>query len=326
MLVWDEASEQVIDRIEMKHQIPNRITMNESKTRLYVVEASGQNVEIVDIASRDAIHEFTLSHDSVSVRIDGIAPHPSDERAILFVKRYTKQSDRYTVEGPFLLDYDIASGMVTDTIPWPGGEGRNRASFRYAPDGETLYFFTDDIIAVDADTYEEVDRWDVSAPLEPGLGALNFGTNSATYDEPGVATSLYRMRDPVHNTTLMGIATVRLSEKEIDFYTLGPSEPVSSFVVAPDGRKGYGLYTTVGLYEFWEFDLVERRVTGRHAFEGRPRMGLEVSADGTKLYIHVAGNTIDVYDSESFELLRTVEFDVDMTLGNVAIIPGGIDR
>ena len=50
-------------------------------------------------------------------------------------------------------------------------------------------------------------------------------------------------------------------------------------------------------------------------------MGLDISADGTKLYVHIAGNTIDVYDAETFSLLRTVEFDEDMTLGYRAIIP-----
>ncbi len=48
-------------------------------------------------------------------------------------------------------------------------------------------------------------------------------------------------------------------------------------------------------------------------------MGLQVSADGERLFVHVAGNTIDVYDSETFELLRTVELEDDMT--GVAIIP-----
>jgi hypothetical protein len=47
-----------------------------------------------------------------------------------------------------------------------------------------------------------------------------------------------------------------------------------------------------------------------------------VSADGDKLYVYVAGNTIDVYDAGSFELMRTIEFDEDMTLGNVVVIPG----
>jgi hypothetical protein len=36
--------------------------------------------------------------------------------------------------------------------------------------------------------------------------------------------------------------------------------------------------------------------------------------------VYRAGNTIDVYDAETFELLRTVEFDADM-LGTV-VIPG----
>ena len=51
-------------------------------------------------------------------------------------------------------------------------------------------------------------------------------------------------------------------------------------------------------------------------------MGWEASADGTKLYVHVGGNTIDVYDTETLTYQHTVEFDEDMTLGNMAIIPG----
>jgi hypothetical protein len=47
-----------------------------------------------------------------------------------------------------------------------------------------------------------------------------------------------------------------------------------------------------------------------------------VSADGQKVYVYVAGNTIDVYDATTFELTRTVEFDEDMTLGNVVVVPG----
>ena len=230
---------------------------------------------------------------------------------------------RYSVEGPFILEYDLSKKVVTDTVPWPDGEERDRVSFRYSPDGATLYFFTNDIIAVDSETYEEIDRWEISNPLEPGLGRPTFSTASQTYDEPGIATNLMRMRDPVHNRTLMGIASVRLSEKEVDFYTVGPSEPVSAFAMAPDGKKAYALYTTIEAYEFWEFDLVNEVVTRRVPFPGRPRMGLEVSADGTKLYIHVAGNTIDIYDAATFSLMRTVEFDEDMTLGNIAIIPGG---
>ena len=36
ILVWDEASEQVVDRIEMGHDIPADIVVNEAKDRIYV--------------------------------------------------------------------------------------------------------------------------------------------------------------------------------------------------------------------------------------------------------------------------------------------------
>ena len=127
------------------------------------------------------------------------------------------------------------------------------------------------------------------------------------------------MTDPAQNRRMIGISQVRLSDREVDFFTLGSNQPLRRFSIAPGGEKAFALYSEVGRYEFWEFDLINERVTRRHPFPGRPRMGLEVSADGNKLFVHVAGNTIDVYDSETFELLRTVELDDDMT--GVAVIP-----
>jgi DNA-binding beta-propeller fold protein YncE len=321
LLVWDEASEEVVDRIEVSNFIPTGIVVNEDKDRLYVMEARAESIEIVDLEQNRVIDEFTLSEGNVTVRINGFAPHPSDERAALFVKRYTKHADRYEIEGPFILEYDLTTKTVSDTIPWPDGEERENVSFRYSPDGETLYLFANDIIAVDAETFEEVDRWEISQALEPGLGRPNFGVFPGTYDQDGVATSLFRMTDPAQNRRMMGVARVRLSEKEVEFYTLGTNEPVGGFSVAPGGEKAFALFSEIGRYEFWEFDLTNRRVAKRVPFQGRPRMGLQVSADGLKLYIHVAGNTIDVYDSSTFEFLRTVTFDEDMT--GVAVIPQG---
>ena len=101
-----------------------------------------------------------------------------------------------------------------------------------------------------------------------------------------------------------------------------PQEAPEGFAIdnQTGGEKAYALYETVGRYEFWEFDLVSERVTRRQPFEGRPRMGLRVSADGEKLYVFIAGNTIDVYDTGTLELLRTVAFDEDMRPS--VVIPG----
>ena len=92
-------------------------------------------------------------------------------------------------------------------------------------------------------------------------------------------------------------------------------------MLAPGGRKAYGLYSEIGRYEFWEFDLEGERVTRNQPFAGRPRMNLRVSADSEKLYIYAAGSTIDVYDASTFELLRVVDLAADMR--GSAVIPGG---
>jgi hypothetical protein len=319
LLVWDEASEQVVDRIQMRNPIPRNITVAESRDRLYVSEATAQIVEIVDLGRGEVVDDFTLSADSVDVRIQGFAVHPSGGRAVLRIMRYTKHRDRYSVDGPHVVEFDLRSKQVTDTIPLPDDVEPGDVNFRYAPDGETLYLFADEIIAVNAESYEEIDRWDLSQPLEPGLGSTNFNTNSGTYDEPGVATSLFRMTDPAQNRRLIGIARVRLAERDVEFFTLGTNENVGQFQLAPGGQRAFGILSQVGRYEFWEFDVAGRRVARRQVFAGRPRMGLRVSADGTKLYVHVAGPTIDVYDAGTFELLRTVTLDQDMT--GVAVIP-----
>ncbi|MGE0157835.1 MAG: YncE family protein [Gemmatimonadales bacterium] len=324
LIVWDEASEQIVNRIQMRNRIPGDITVSESKDRLYAKEATSQTIEIVDIARAQVIDDFTLSRDSVTVRIDGFAVHPSNARAVLSIMRYTKHRDRYSVDGPFLVEYDLRAKAVTDTIPLPDDIDAD-VNFRYAPDGETLYLFGDEIVAVDAETYEELSRWDLSSPIEPGLGATNFSTNSSIYDEPGVATSIFRMTDPAQNRRMMGIARVRLAERDVEFFTLGTAEPVNQFQLAPGGERAYGLFSQVGRYEFWEFDIPGRRVLRRQPFAGRPRMGLRVGADGSKLYVYVAGPTIDVYDARTFELLHTVTFDQDMAMG-VAVVPGAPGR
>ena len=208
---------------------------------------------------------------------------------------------------------------MTDTIPWPDDESRRSANFRFSPDGDLLYMFADDLIALDSETFEEVDRWDISEPLEPGLGEMRLPFGRSPYqEEDGVYTGLFRMTDPLQNRRLMGIATVDLAGQDVEFHPIGPAEGVS-FVLSPDGTKGYGLKSEIGHYEMWKFDLEGRRVAGRTTFAGRPRMALMPSADGTKLYIYNAGSTIDIYDEETFEFLRTVTLDADMT--SVVVVP-----
>ncbi|MBW3535583.1 MAG: hypothetical protein KY453_10275, partial [Gemmatimonadetes bacterium] len=292
--------------------IPRGMTLNQDRTRFYVVDVSYESVEVVDIASKRTLDTFTLSRGNETIRIWGQAIDPQERYAVVLTKSYRKLSDRFEVGEPTLLKVDLATHQVTDTVPWPDGDTRDRARMIFSPEGDLLYFFGRDIVVLETEGFTEVDRWEYTEALDPGLGRFDFGFPEQTYEEPGTFTGLFTLRDPVQNRRIMGIARVHLEERDVDFFTVGPADGVQ-FALAPGGRRAYGVESEVGNWRFWTFDLDERRVVRREPFQGRPRMRLVTSSNGEQLYIYNAGHTIDVYDVDTYDHLRTVELGADTT-------------
>ena len=320
ILVIDEATMAVRDSMAVSVGIPIGMVLSADRKRMYAMDPAFEWVETFDLATRRASGKFTLSNDSVQVRIRGFNVDPKDRFVVLLVKTAQRKSDRFVIGKPTLLKYDLGRKVVTDTIKWPEGEEREFAQILFSPDGSLMYFFTaEDILVYDTQTLKQVDRWDLQRAIDDGMGQWGFGFPESLYEEPGYFTGLFRTTDPVNRRSLMGVARVDLVRRAVEyFYSLGPSEPVG-FSLAPGRRRAYGLRQQVGNYQFWTFDLDARRVGQRVEFEGRPRMGLSVSTNGRLLYVHTAGHTIDLYDAETARLVRTVEYPADMT--RVIVVP-----
>ena len=322
--VLDEATLETVDRIQTSSDLPGRFSMSHDRETLYVTDLSGHFVDVIDLRERRSVETFTLDWENVNFRIGLVEADPEKEYAIVVGTRAVKYPDRFEVSPNLILRYDLQTHEVTDTIPWPDGHERygyySGANLMFSPDGELLYFFADDIVVLETDGFTEVDRWEISRPVEPGLGRARWSVTANYYDEEGFFTGLFRMTDPINNRRMMGVARVNLAAKDVDFYTVGPSEPIGEFRLAPGGERAYALYDEIGRYEFWTFDLENRRVIQRQEFAGRPRMGMAVSTNGELLYIHTAGHTIDVHDADSYEYLETIEMGGDMI--DFHLVPG----
>jgi DNA-binding beta-propeller fold protein YncE len=319
VLVIDEATMTVRDSMPVSVGIPIGLTLSSDRRKLYAIDAAFESVEIFDLASRKATGRIRLSEGRTHVRMRGFNVDPLDRFAILLVKVATRRADRWEIGKPTLLRYDLAKRTVTDTLAWPDGKEREGAQILFSPDGAFMYFFTDeDVLVYDAQTLKQVDKWDLQRSVDDGLGNWSFGFPESLYDETGFSTGLFRTRDPINNRSLMGVARVDLSRRTVDFYSLGPSEPVG-FALAPGRRMAYGLRQQVGNYQIWSYDLENRRVAQRVEFEGRPRMGLTVSTNGSQLYIHTAGATIDIFDAQTLRYVRTATFRADMT--DIIVVP-----
>ena len=311
--IFDERTETMVGEIKLKTGIPRSLTLSQSRKKFYVLDSTLEKIEVIDIASRQSLSTFTLSEGNTKVRIRGLQVDPLERFLILLTRSATKHVDRWEIGDIAIQFYDLAENKITRNIPWPRGEQREFINIRFSPDGKLLYFFGgDDVVILETTNFTEVDTWALSRPLEPGLGRVNFGSVDDFNEDPGFFTGLFTVQDPVHNRRIMGIGRVNLVAKSVDFTPIGPAEGIS-FALSTDRKRGYGLMQQIGRYEFWTFDVEQRRLLNRTVFDGRPRMGLRVSSNGRLLYIYVAGATIDVYDSATYKKLRTIEMNADQT-------------
>lgn len=317
--IFDEATEKMVDSIKLQTGIPRALVLSGDRKRFYVLDSTLEKIEIVDIATRKSLETFTLSSGPTKVRIRSMQVDPVQRFVILLTRSATRKLDRWEISDVALQLYDLQQKKITRDVPWPGGEARENVNMRFSPDGKLLYFFGDDVLILETENFTEVDTWQLSRPIEQGLGRVSFGAVDDVNDDPGFFTGLFFMQDPVMNRRIMGIGRVNLVGKSVDFHPIGPQEGVG-FAMAPDRKRAYGLLQQIGRYEFWSFDLDQKKLVSRTEFAGRPRMALRVSSNGRLLYVFQAGATIDVYDAATYRYLRTIEMTADQTT-NLFILP-----
>jgi hypothetical protein len=311
--IIDEASGQVLGTIGYQSGIPRRTSMSKDRKRFYTVEAQMEKVEVIDIASRKTIDKFTLSEGNKHVRIRSVEPDPKHRFVMMVIKAATKLTDRFEIGPPQLVQYDLATHKITRVIPWPNGDERENANIQFSPDGSLMYLFSDqDVLIYETAGFTQTDKWELSKPIDEGVGRLNFGSTDSVNDEPGFYTGIFNIQDPVQGRRVMGIGRVNLAAKTVDFYTLGPATTVG-FAMTPDRKFAYGIMSEIGRYEFWKFDLEKRQVAARQEFTGRPRMSMKTSSNGKVLYIYNAGATIDLYDAETFKFIKAIQLPGDAT-------------
>ena len=319
--ILDEATEKLVGEIPMKTGIPLDMVLSRDRKRFYAITTFLEDIDVVDIPSRQVVDTFRLTEGNRRVRINAFEVDPAGQFMVMSVRAATRLTDRWDIGPSELLLYDLKAHKVSKKIPWPNGEERDRANLLFSPDGKYLYFFADDVFIYDTATYEVVDKWELSRPVEDGFGRLELGGVDILNEEPGYFTGLFTSEDPVQHRQVTGIARVNLSEKRVDFYAVGPAQDqIRTFTLAPGRKLAYAILSRIGHYEFWTFDLTGRRLQSRTEFAGRPRLAVKTSTNGKLLYLYQAGNTIDLWDASTYKYLRTVTLAADMTT-DLFVIP-----
>ena len=114
-------------------------------------------------------------------------PDPLDRFVILLTKSADKKIDRFEIGPPTLVVYDLKRRTRSSrTIPWPNNEEREFINVMMSPDGKLLYFFADDVLIYDTTEFKQVDKWELSRPIEEGLARFDFGPRDVTVRRAGL--------------------------------------------------------------------------------------------------------------------------------------------
>src|SRR5437763_899808 len=95
ILVIDETSRQIVDRIPSEIGIPSGLTRSYDRKKIYVTSNDNDGVEVIDIASHKVLEHFVLNSGTRKMRINGVAPDPDDKLLYTVVREVEKQTDRY---------------------------------------------------------------------------------------------------------------------------------------------------------------------------------------------------------------------------------------
>ena len=319
----DEASEKV-SKIPLKTGAPFVVRLSPDRTRFYVQSANQEHFEIVDVKKRQSLDSFTLSDARKHVRPYAFEVDPQHKTIMFVARTATRLIDRWEISNPEFIQYDLAEHKVTRTIPWAAEfePSYYSTALRYSPDGKFLYVFGHQILIFDAATMQQVDSWDLSVPVESGMGRLDPSSLDESTDKPGFLTGVFVMHDAVQHRALLVIGQVNLMAKTVETFPLGPA-PVGgdvSFTISPDRKLAHVLHEQIGRHELWTIDMATHRVVSRTPIPSRPRMQVRASSSGQMLYVYEAGRLIEMYSADASKKLRTLALDADMMYGTFVIV------
>lgn len=332
ILVIDEATQKIVDKIPSEIGIPTGITWSYDRKKIYVTSNDNDGIEVIDIASHKVLQHFVLNSGNRKPRISAVAPDPSDKLLYTMVREVEKQADRYEVAPLKYAVIDLAQQKIVRTADMSSEDQEanvqylGRSPLHVSPDGKYIYQFRDKVTILDAGDFHVIDRIDLAKPDFPDFADVGIGAAFDTLDERGALVSLFNAEDPVVHRSLFGIARFDLNSREFKFTEIGPA-PTSmiGLEVAPDRKTGYSVIVN-GEHgnrrcEFWAFDLPKNQRTMTAEFPCRPRFSFGISSDGKHLYLYGAGFEVEVWNAATLKLEHTLDLHNDVTMGGIIVVP-----
>lgn len=300
--LFDEATEQFIGDILLKNGAATNSTHTPDFSKFYFVTDRMEAVEVVDLAKRQVIDTVKLSGQGRQMRIASVAVNPDGTVLYLASTPVQLEIDRFVAQEPEVFVYDLAGKRLKESFKVPKDVNLSfRPNIHFSPDGQSIFLFGRDIYEIRASDNQIVDTIKLSKPLLAGYGPLRGAR--LTEEDPGIYYGLYRTEDPVFKKKMIGVVRIDLGKKVVESFDVGPEINVGILAISADRKRAYA-----GLEDMLVIDMDSHRIVKEkeRVEQGRNNTSMIVSADGKKLYVGGVGDTIQVYDAETLEHLKSI--------------------
>jgi DNA-binding beta-propeller fold protein YncE len=342
LLVFDEDKEEVVGEIPVTG-VPRITALSADQKQLYVINTR-MGIEIVDLATRTVTSKFTLEDgrsrpDMISFTpsrlspgnldydmFSGLAVDPAGRYLYTTLRVVVKEIDQYRLDPTRFVAIDLKDQKIARTFDFPKDLNRGfgfLSSFKVSPDGKLLYVFDNDIRIFDLATFTQVDSIPLSKPPYPGAAPYRLTVTDDPYDDTTKVTSVFTSVDPIVHKGTLGLATLDLLTRKLNYKVIGPSLPMLGFLVSPDRKLGYSaMFTSTHgnrRTEWWIWDIATQQVIKKQEFESRPTFRFGISSDGKKLYLYGSGSTLEVIDAKTLQSIKVIYLNKDITTNLVTL-------
>jgi DNA-binding beta-propeller fold protein YncE len=327
VLVIDESSFQILDRIPLQTGTPMSMRLSPDHTKLYVTTIDHDGFEIVDLAARKVTTHFVLDTPTKRYRMRSGVVDPEGKFFYTVSKEIDQLPDHFEISRPKFTTVDLTTQKIVKTSDMSKeDELAYRPAFEISPDGKYLYQFGPKIAVIQTSDLKVIDHLDLAAPDSEGMENVRMGAELGLISRPGLRMSLFTSTDPIVHNRVFGLARMDLATRKVDYNPIGPApNGMAGLQVTPDKKFAYTVVTNGTLgnkrCEFWAFDLSNDRLTHKAEVACRARFSLGMSSDGKKLYFYGAGFEVEVYDTATFKLEKTWDLNNDITMAGIAALP-----
>lgn len=296
VVVLDPRTDEIVAQIPTRGQNPLEVLPGPKGNVVYVTTDGREKIEVIDVARRQVVDSIKLSSPQRWVRIFGMAIDREGSRLFVHVKCVRREMDELRVEAPQVWAIDLPTRKITKIVDVPWG-----VTVLLAPgDARRLYAYGTDIYVIDIPQGRIIKTIPHLTRETHDQGSI--GTSAyPQYEQSGIFSMVSSTEDPITKKKFVGLANFDVETGEEDQMDLGPPMDLNTAVVSPDRRWAYAI-----LNKLLVVDLLQRRVV---AVKDLPRTvgQANITEDGKKLYLTGNGPFILVYDTETLNLLKTIE-------------------